>query len=150
MAFRKLRELMRLESSRDADAIASDYAATKVVQLDERTAMALAKREAGQVLTRRERIMLAAEGAGMTPEHQMQVLKNVSTSPGRNSLAQVSAVNAVAQLVGDHAKESSHEISVHVAIGALWQLATPDDGGSETMQERSALGITVDPTQVDD
>jgi hypothetical protein len=145
-----LSKLKRLLRSRPSEVVTTRSAEMVLAQADEKVALALAKRDAGQRLTRAERMLLAAEDAGMTPEHQMETLKRVSKNPERHSMAQVSAVNAAASLVGDDAGTSAKEITVNVAVGALWQLATPNADGSEGVQEIPALGCTADPTQVDD
>ena len=146
MGFKRLRDLMKYEAKPEERALAL------VQKQDEKVAFALAKRDSGQTLTRSERILLAAEDAGMTPEHQMAVLQRVSTRPGRNSIAQVNAVNAAAALVGDdaEAKNSKGNQTINIALGSLWATASSDDGRSEEVREVSPLGITVDPTQVDD
>lgn len=146
MGFKRLRDLMKYEAKPEASAVAL------VNKIDERTAMALAKRDSGQTLTRAERILLAAEDAGMTPEHQMSVLHRVSNRPGRNSLAQVNAVNAAAALVGDdvEGKNRTNNPVINIALGSLWATAASDAGGSETVREVPPLGFVVDPTQVDD
>lgn len=146
MSLGKLKKLLR---TRPSEVLDDRYAVTTLAKADEKVALAQAKRDSGQQLSRAERLLLAAEDAGMTPEHQMKVLKDVSTAPERNSMAQVSAVNAAASLVGDDGKQGSHEITVNVAIGALWHLAAPDANGSEGVQGIPALGWTTDPTQVD-
>lgn len=147
MSFGKLKQLLRTRSS---EVVTARSAATVLAQADERVALALAKRDSGQRLSRADRMLLAAEDAGMTPEHQMRTLQRVSEKPARHSMAQVSAVNAAASLVGDDGRAGSREITVNVAIGALWHLATPDADGGESVQGIPALGWTADPTQVDD
>lgn len=96
---------------------------------DRKVALAIAKRETGQQLTRHERYLLAFEDAQMTPEQAAKILAEVANGQHeRGAGHRVQAINAMAQLCGDAAPKQI-DVNVNVSetlASALEELSATD------------------------
>lgn len=83
----------------------TDGLARRLANLDRDVALAVAKRDAGQELTRRERWLLSFEDLQFTPEKAAKVLLSVAMRGGRGAGARVQAVAAMMDVCGDKVRE---------------------------------------------
>lgn len=105
---------------------------------DERVAQALAKREAGEELTRNERYLLAAEDVNLSPEAIVSLLAQIATKPKRRAGSQVRALDSLVRLLGDEAPKK-----IDAALGnTLGDLIRAAGGDGEV---EAAAGAAADP-----